>query len=160
MLVKAKSLGEHPQGTWRQPGETFEFDGKKPALWMEKTTKKKPDADKAQADADAAQKAIDDAKAAKDAEDKAEADKKAKEEADADALAKETADKLAAEGGEGEANGDGEEPKFKAIHRGAGKYDVFDQDLEVVEGGDNLDEADANALVEKLIAEAEAAPTE
>lgn len=115
MKVKAKVMGEHPLGIWRQPGEVFEFDGKKDDLgsWMEPF----------------------DGKAAK-AEPKKEFKK---------------------DDGEG---GDTTEPPFKAVHRGAGKWDVFNGDLEVVEGGDNLKKEEAHALVEKLIAEAEAAEGE
>tara|TARA_R110000851_G_scaffold283911_1_gene437475 strand:- start:568 stop:870 length:303 start_codon:yes stop_codon:yes gene_type:complete len=100
MLVIAKKLGEHPQGIWHNPGETFEFNGKKPALWME-------------------------------AKDKTEA---------VDAEAVDNKD---------EAKG------IHAVHRGAGKWDVFGADGKVIEGGDNLNKADAAALVKASATKAE-----
>lgn len=130
MLVIAKVRGEYPLGVWRNPGETFKFEGKKPGAWMD--VAEKPGTDDAEAKAEAAAKAIGDAKESK---------ALAKEDADAVALAKETADQLAAD----------DAPKFKAIHRGAGKWDVFNEDLDVVEGGDNLNKADAAELVKKLL---------
>lgn len=141
MLVIAKQVGEHPQGVWRNPGDEFNFEGKKIGLWMEKAKgKSKKDDSSAEEKAAEAAKAIEEANAKK-AEDKAAED-----------LAKETAAKLAAEAGKKDDDAD---PAFKAIHRGAGKWDVFDSELKVVEGGDNLDKAGAAALVEKLLAEAQ-----
>lgn len=97
MKVIAKQLGEYPQGTWRQPGETFEFDGEKPALWMltDETKAEKP------------KTPVDDA-------------------------------------------------AFKAVHRGAGKWDVLNSDDEVVKDAEGLKKAEAAELVVKLLAELEA----
>ena len=46
-----------------------------------------------------------------------------------------------------------DDPKHHTVHRGAGKWDVFDQSGNVVPDGDNLKKADAHALVDKLNAE-------
>ena len=133
MLVVAKVRGEYPQGTWRNPGEKFEFDGEKPALWM--MTAEEAGKSKAEDNAKAEEYA-EIAKAQSDAGEKAKADIAARKEGDkppAKAVAEDT-------------------PKeFYSKHRGAGKYDVFGSDGNVVEGGNDLNKANAGALVELLL---------
>jgi len=123
MLVIAKTRGEHPQGTWRNPGERFEYDGEKPALWMmtaEECDKAKAEA---QAQADEANEII-----------------KAQSEAKSKVLAKRNGDK-------------GEDVKgIHAVHRGFGKWDVIGLDGEVINKDGDLNKADASALVETLLA--------
>ena len=134
MLVIAKQLGEYPQGVWRQPGNKFEFNGKKPAMWM-------------MTEEDAGESK---AKATADAEDAAEINK-AVFEATAEVKAKIKARKAAEDAGKEKAD---DKPKeFRAIHRGAGKWDVWGLDGKVVKNGGDLNKADAAALAEKPFAE-------
>jgi hypothetical protein len=44
MKVKALTIGEHPQGRWRKPGEVFDFKGTEKELgkWMKPTDEKAP----------------------------------------------------------------------------------------------------------------------
>ncbi len=130
MLVIAKQLGEHPQGRWRHPGEKFEFDGKKPAMWMMTAD----EAGKAQAEAKA--KAEEDAEIIK-AQQEAKAKIQAKGKAKTKAPAKDK-DKT-------------DEKGIHAFHKGFGKYEVLGADGKVVEGGVDLNKADAGALVDELL---------
>ena len=149
MKVVAKKLGEHPQGIWRQPGDKFEYDGKEPALWMVTAE----EAEKAEAEAkEEAETKSEIVKAQAEAAAKVKANAKAKKAGAKKAETPPAPEPVAPPAPEPVAPLAADaEPKFKAIHRGAGKWDVFDQNLEVVEGGDNLDKAGAAALVEQLI---------
>jgi len=134
MKVIAKQIGEYPQGTWRQPGEKFEFRGEKKALWM----------------ITEAEAVRNKAKNRSEAEDAAEINK-AVFEATAEVKAKIKARKAAEDAGKEKAD---DKPKeFRAIHRGAGKWDVWGLDGKVVKNGGDLNKADAAALAEKPFAE-------
>jgi|GEM_PF-2909420 len=162
MKVIAKQVGEHPQGTWRQPGEKFEFYGKKMASWM--MTEAEAVKTKAENRSDA-EDAAEINRAVFEATAKVKAKIKARKEAKnlgakiGEALAKEKA-KSPEELPEKEKHEDtpkqekAEEPdEFYAVHRGAGKWDVFGQNKKIVENGGDLNKADASALVELLLAE-------
>jgi len=140
MKVIAKQIGEYPQGTWRQPGEKFEFRGEKKALWM----------------ITEAEAVRNKAKNRSEAEDAAEINR-AVSEARAKAKARIKAGKEASDESEDDPDAKKEEgdnfKKFYAVHRGFGKWDVFGQDKKVVENGGDLNKADAAALVELLLAE-------
>ena len=146
MKVIAKQIGEYPQGTWRQPGEKFEFNREKKASWMlteaEATKSKAQDRTDAE-DAAEINRAVSEAMA------KAKAKIKARKEAESKGkpgITKEEAAALAKE----KANA---EKEFYAVHKGFGKYDVLGLDERVVENGGGLKKADAAALVELLLAE-------
>ena len=145
MLVIAKTRGEYPIGTWRDPGEKFEFSGEKSAMWMMTAEQAEEAKAKDRAEAEEASEII---KARSEAESKIKAEIKARKgtvlvpsdapvitEEEAIALAKKTSAQLA--------------KGIHALHKGFGRWDVLGVDGEVVESG--LDKAGASALVEKLL---------
>lgn len=58
MRVRALAAGEHPLGTWRKPGDEFDFTGETPGTWMDPIKKRgrppkpKPEPTPAQAPAE------------------------------------------------------------------------------------------------------------